>query len=119
MGSLDLGAILDEMGRAIEASTRETEELSKREFSGSAGDGLISAVISGQNIEVHVHPLAKRRLSRDDLGAAVVEAVNAAERESVQALMDAVAERGADPIGGSVLEESFRKSIYEMGRSVF
>lgn len=73
---------MDEMGNAIEEAVEQIKAAGQREFVGTAADGLVTATLAPGRLDVDLHPLAKRRLERQDLEAAIVEAVNAAEQQA-------------------------------------
>lgn len=66
--------------RLIRSAAARVEARAREEYVGTAADGLVTARIGNGELKLELHPLAKRRLDRQALGAAVVEAITEAER---------------------------------------
>lgn len=81
----DLDALTADVKRAVENSAIRIKEAREQEFVGMAADDLVTARLLGGRLDIDIHVLAKRRMERDDLGAAIVEAVNDAERQAAEA----------------------------------
>ena len=79
----DLQRFLVRARSGIEA-TREQEHV------GEAADGLVVATLRGTESTISLHVTAKRRLDREELGEAIVEAVGAAERAAHEATLSAM-----------------------------
>lgn len=82
----DVQALTAELRRAMRNSSTRIKHVREQEFVGTAADELVTARLVGGQLNIDIHVLAKRRMERDDLAAAVVEAVNDAERQAAEAL---------------------------------
>jgi nucleoid-associated protein EbfC len=81
-----LTGLQDQIGKALAAAEEYARAAPTQSYTGSAGDGYVTATVSGtrelQAIDIHL--LARRRLDNVALGEAVVEAVRAAEAQAAQ-----------------------------------
>ncbi|MEQ7126528.1 YbaB/EbfC family nucleoid-associated protein [Actinopolymorpha sp. B11F2] len=82
-----LTALMSELEHKISNAAAKLGDLGEaQEYVGTSSDGLVTATVAGASVIVDIHILAKRRLDRHDLGEAIVEAVNDAERRSTETL---------------------------------
>lgn len=82
-----LSGLQEQISAALAAAEAYSREAPAREYTGTAADGMVTAVVSGarelRSIDIHV--LARRRLDNITLGEAVVAAVLAAEQQASDA----------------------------------
>lgn len=114
MEPVDLQAIVEEMGHAINDAVEQLKAAREREYVGSAADGLVTATLAAGTLTIDIHILAKRRLDREDLEAAIVEAVHAAEHEAANVpIVTGPERRGQSAVGDkfyAAFDEAMRQS---------
>jgi nucleoid-associated protein EbfC len=86
MAPIDLEARARELEQLVRAAAAKANTLQEQEHVGTAADGLVTATITGGETRIEIHVLAKRRLERDELGEAILEAVKDAERQASRAI---------------------------------
>lgn len=118
MEPAQLNAILNEIGRAISEASERVRDIQTQEFTGSAADDLVTATVCGDQLDIKVHLLAKRRLDREELGAAIVEAVNAAETAGADAMTRTTLETNAENDVGDEFYRRFREAMRDMRRNL-
>jgi DNA-binding protein YbaB len=118
MERLDVRALMDEVGHAIDEAAEYLEERRNREFVGTAADGLVTARIAEQRLQVEIHILAKRRLERDELAEAVVEAVREAEQQATDATFELSIERRAKSDTTDAFYREFHQAMAQMRSKV-
>ncbi|MFD2081817.1 Conserved DNA-binding protein YbaB [Actinopolymorpha cephalotaxi] len=117
MDELNLEAVMNELGRSITEATEQLEEHRSRSFEGTAADGLVKAVVTNGQLELDIHLLAKRRLDREDLAAAVVQAVQDADRQARQFTVTTSLQGRAETVtGGSSFDSMFRDVMERFSR---
>jgi DNA-binding protein YbaB len=109
MEPMNLDAIMNEIGRSIAEASEHAEEHRTRSFEGTAADDMVKATVTGGRLEIDIHVLAKRRLDRDDLAAAVVEAVRDADRRAREAITNTP--RRADSAFGGQFERMLEDAM--------
>ncbi|MBM7789702.1 YbaB/EbfC family nucleoid-associated protein [Tenggerimyces flavus] len=114
MEPVELQAIVEEMGHAINEAVAQLKAAREREYVGTAADGLVTATLADGRLDIDIHVLAKRRLEREDLEAAIVEAVHAAERQATEVPIVTGLERRAQSAVGdkfyTAFDEAMRKT---------
>jgi DNA-binding protein YbaB len=113
MEPVELQAIIQEMGRAIDDAVEQLREAQEREFVGTAADGLVTATLAAGQLEVDIHVLAKRRLDREDLEAAIVEAVHSAEQQAADVPIVTGLENRAQSAMGDKFYAAFNDAMRE------
>lgn len=115
MERLDVSTLVAHLEHVVETTTERVAEFQEREFTGSAADELVVATVSGGALTVDIHVLAKRRLEREELGQAVVEAVAAAESNAADAMTELTLEPGrADSSLSETFHAHYREAMREM-----
>lgn len=74
--------------RLIRSAAARVEARQQEEYVGTSEDEMVTATIARGELSLELHALARRRLDREELGAAVVEAITAAERAATDVPMD-------------------------------
>lgn len=74
--------------RLAKASAMRAQARQREEYVGTAAEELVTARMAGGELTIELHPTAKRRLEREDLAGAVVEAVHDAERQLSEGATD-------------------------------
>jgi DNA-binding protein YbaB len=105
---------LAEIEHMISETSARVRDLQEQEFTGSAADGLVAATLSGTQLDIEVHLLAKRRFDREELGAAIVEAVNAAEAARADALTRTALARRVERATDDEFYRQFREAMLKM-----
>lgn len=82
MDQPSIQALNEAAEQVIKSAAARARAAQQEEFVGTAADGLVTATVRTGELSIDVHVLAKRRLEREELGAAVVEAVHEAERQA-------------------------------------
>ena len=82
MASFDLGGLLKQAQALQERLSSAQEELAKRTVEGTAGGGMVTAVVNGrlELVSVRIDPTLLEQPDRDMLQDLVVAAVNGAIR---------------------------------------
>jgi nucleoid-associated protein EbfC len=82
-----LAGLQDQITAALAAAEQYARDAPAREYTGTAADGMVTAVVSGARElrSIDIHLLARRRLDNVTLGEAVVAAVVAAEQQAADA----------------------------------
>lgn len=120
MERLDPEALLAQVGQAVEEAAEQIEEAQAREFVGTAADDMVTARVSGGQLDIEIHVLAKRRLERDELGEAVVQAVQEAERQVSEATFEIDPKRRAGSDTSDQVRTELDKAMRHMrGRMPF
>jgi hypothetical protein len=114
MAKIDLDGIMQELECAIHGAAAQAELQRSLETIGTAAGGLVTARVRAQQLEIDIHVLAKRRLERDELGEAIVEAVNMAEHSVLNHLIGSVVPRRDGHAGG----DAFSTKLAEMMRGI-
>ncbi|MGW5360734.1 YbaB/EbfC family nucleoid-associated protein [Actinopolymorpha pittospori] len=108
MEPVNLDAMMDDIGRSITEATEQLEQHRARSFEGTAADDLVKAVVCGGQLQIEIHVLAKRRLDREDLAAAVVQAVQDADRQAREGVITTSLQRRAESATGDTFDRMFR-----------
>lgn len=86
MAGLDVREMLAQAEVMLERASTMLQSRQADEYVGTAADEMVSATLADGRTTISLHVLAKRRLDREELGAAIVEAVRSAEQQSQAAV---------------------------------
>jgi DNA-binding protein YbaB len=111
---VDPAELSAQLGRFIGHALEGTQEAAAAEYLASSADDLVTARQAQDRTTVSIHVLAKRRLDREDLAAAIVEAVNAAEQKAVAASRAAIEEAVNDFAFRDVVGADVRQALDEL-----
>lgn len=96
MAEVNVGAMMSDIEKLVQRTAARVEASMNEEYVGSAADDLVTATAVGGRTTIDIHVLAKRRLDREELGAAIVEAVQMVEQRSSEALTTLFDDQGLE-----------------------
>lgn len=109
MAELDVRAMMSDIEKLAQRTAAKVEASMSEEHVGTAADDLVTATAAaGGRTIIDIHVLGKRRLDREELGAAIVEAVHLAEQragEAFAALFDDDGLESFSPRGKAMFAE--------------